>query len=418
MGPQRVLQAAVAVAFAAIGAATAASADAAPASSSAPLTAPQRERIAVIDLGPTGPAPGAPGASSDDVAHQLQAAIAAAGFSPVTGDGIDDALAGRDVDRDATELATAIATAARAFGALACGEAVPAARKAIGIAAARQAAGRPVPELARAWAYVLLCADRDGQLDAAVSAATQLRALGGSPDVPAAVWAKYPDIDAIADRDLVELDIDTEIPGAAIWVDFRPVGASPVHVELTTGDHVIAAASGSRRGWAAGTAVRSQTSLRVPLDDAGGPWSEVARRVAGWRGKLPAPTELAWLFDKIHARIALIRHGGTVEAWGQVGRSEAPHVLGGDDGTGPVGDAGRVLGVVADRIAAWNAHAPDPDRPLLVEDTGLRGRGDEPPPPTKWWVYAAIGGAVAIGATIILVHDSASDRQRVELHVP
>jgi len=33
-------------------------------------------------------------------------------------------------------------------------------------------------------------------------------------------------------------------------------------------------------------------------------------------------------------------------------------------------------------------------------------------------VYAAIGGALAIGATIIVVHDAASDRQRVELRYP
>jgi len=369
--------------------------------------APGRERIAVIDLG--GASRGA------DATRQLEAAITAAGYAPVIGDGVEDALAGRDTERDAIELAAAIATAEHAFGALACREVVPAARQAIGLAAARQAAGRPVPELARAWAYVLLCADRDGQLDAALAAAGQLRALGGSPDVPPAVWAKYPDIDVVAGRDLVEVEIDADVAGAAIWIDFRPVGASPVHAVLPTGEHVIAAAAGSRRGWAAGTAVRTQKSVHVPMTDAAGPWADVAQRVAGWNGKRPAPPDLAFVLDRVHARIALIRRGDTVEAWGQVGRSEAPHLLGGDDGVAPIAEAPRLLGVIADRIAAWGAHAPDPDRPLLVEDTGRR---DEPPPATRWWVYAAIGGAVAIGATIILVHDSASDRQRVELHYP
>lgn len=361
----------------------------------------------MIDLG------GASGAG--DATRQLQAAITAAGYAPVIGDGVEDALAGRDTERDAVELAAAIATAERAFGALACGEVAPAARRAIGIAAARQAAGRPVPELARAWTYLLLCADRDGQLDTALAAAGHLRALGGSPDVPAAVWAKYPEVDVVSGRDLVELEIESDVAGAAIWIDFRPAGASPVHAVLPVGEHVIAAASGSRRGWAAGTAVRKQRSLRVPLTDAAGPWADVAQRVAGWGGKLPAPADLAFVLDRVHARIALIRHGDTVEAWGQVGRSEAPHLLGGDDGVAPLGEARRLLGVIADRLTAWGAHAPDPDQPLLVED---RGRRDEPPAPTKWWVYAAIGGAVALGATIILVHDSASDRQRVELHYP
>lgn len=374
----------------------------------------------MIDLGDLGGGPaGGPGRGFIDIPRQLQAAIVAAGFTPVIGDGVDDALAGRDVERDAAALAAAIADAEHAFGALACGDVIPAARQAIGIAAARQAAGRPVPELPRAWAYVLLCADRDGQLDVAQQAAGQLRALGGSPDVPAAVWAKYPPVDAIAGRDLVELDVDADEPGAAIWIDFRPAGASPVHVELLAGEHVIAAAAGTRRGWAAGSAVRTQKSLHVPMTDAAGPWSEVARRVAGWGGKPPPPAELAWVLDRVHARIALIRRGGRIEAWGQVGRSEAPHLLGGEDGAAPIADVGRVLGVIADRIGAWNAHAPDPDVPLLTEDSVPRGaRKDQAEGPTKWWVYAAIGGALAVGATIILVHDAASDRQRVELHYP
>jgi hypothetical protein len=414
MGPQRILQAAVAVALAALAALapTAAAAPEAP----APAGPHSRERIAVIDLGG---GPGGPGRGFLDVLQQLQTAIVAAGFSPVIGDGVEDALAGRDTDRDATALAAEMATAEHAFGALACSEATPAARQAIGIAAARQAAGRPVPELPRAWAYVLLCADRDGQIDVAQQAADQLRALGGWPDVPAAVWAKYPAVDAIAGRDLVDLDVDADQPGAAIWIDFRPVGTSPVHVVLPAGEHVIAAAAGTRRGWAAGTAVRTQNALRVPLTDAAGPWAEVARRVAGWGGKLPPPDELAQVLGSIHARIALIRRGDRIEAWGQIGRSEAPHLLGGEDGAAPLADVGRLLGVIADRIGAWDAHAPDPDMPLLTEGSGPRGaRKDQADGGTQWWVYAAIGGALAIGATIIIVHDAASDRQRVELRYP
>lgn len=416
MGPQRVLQAAVALALSWAALAAADTDASRSAGSPAPSTGSGREPIAVIDLGPAA-ASGGQGAA--DIARQLQAAIAAAGFSPVLGDGVEDALAGRDVDRDAVVLAAALATAERAFGALACSDAIAAARQAVGIAAARQAAGLPAPELPRAWAYVLLCADRDGQRDLAQSAAGELRALGGSRDVPDAVWARYPDIDAIAGRELVALDIDADAPGAAIWIDFHPVGASPVHVEIAAGEHVIAAALGSRRGWAAGTAVRSQKALHVPLTDAAGPWAEVARRVAGWRGAMPPPAELSWVLARVHARVALIRRGPTVEAWGRVGLSEAPHLLGGDDGTAPVAEAPRLLGVVADRIAAWSSHAPDPDRPLLTEGSpGRGGRGDEPEAPTKWWVYAAIGGALAVGATIIIAHEIGSDRQRVELTVP
>jgi len=158
--------------------------------------------------------------------------------------------------------------------------------------------------------------------------------------------------------------------------------------------------------------------VHVPLTDAAGPWSELAHRVAGWNGQLPAPGELAWVLARVHARVALVRRGDTLEAWGQIGLSEAPHLLG-SDGAVPTGEVARVLGLVADRIRTWNDHAPDPDQPLLVETAATRGaRNDEGDKPTKWWVYAAIAGAAAIAGTIIYVHDSASDRQRVELHYP
>src|SRR5687767_1554256 len=148
MGPQRVLQAVAVVASVAVLRPVAA--------------APQHERVAVIDLGPGAEA----GAS--EAQRQLAAAVRAAGLDPVVGDGVEDALAGRDVERDAAQLAAAMATAERAFGALSCREVERAAREAIGIAAARQAAGRPVPELPRAWTYRLLCADREAQPDAAL----------------------------------------------------------------------------------------------------------------------------------------------------------------------------------------------------------------------------------------------------------
>jgi hypothetical protein len=416
MGSQRVLQAIAVVASAVASQ---------PRAVAAP---PPRERIAVIDLGSgDGAALGSrtgrsPAKGFADIPRKLQAAIIAAGLDPVIGDGVEDALAGRDVDRDTIELQAALAAAQRAFGELRCSDVTPVAQQAIGLAAARQAAGLPATELARAWTYELLCADRENRIDAALTAASRLRALGGSSDVPASVWAKYPAVDAIASIDVVELDIDADVAGAAIWIDGRQVGVSPVHVALPAGDHVIAAAAGTRRGWAAGTAVSSQKTVHVPLADPAGPWSELARRVAGWHGKLPAPGELAWVLARVHARVALVRHGDTIEGWGQVGRSEPPHAIGGDDGAAPVADVERVLGLITDRVRTWNEHAPDPDQPLLVETSEPRGprgaRTDTGDKPTKWWVYAAIAGAAAIGATIIVVHDSSTDRQRVELHYP
>jgi hypothetical protein len=393
MGPQRVLQAVAIVAVA----------------TGAPAAAAPRlhERVAVIDLGP-----GAGG----EVQRTLQAAIVAAGLDPVVDDGVEDALAGRDAGADALQLAAALASAQQAFGELRCGDVTAPAQQAIGISAARQAAGLPAPELVRAWTLLLLCADRENQLDAAFRAASQLRALGGSADVPAGVWAKYPEVDALANADLIEIEVKTEVAGAAIWIDFRQVGVSPLRIALPAGQHVLAAAGGGKRGWAAGRAVRTQKSVQIPMYDTAGPWSELAQRIASWNGKLPAADQLAWVLARVNARVALVRHGDTVEAWGQVGRAEPPRRLGGDDGIAPLDDAPRVLGLAAERIRAWNARAPDPDRPLLVEPRGARTAAEERP--TKWWVYAAVLGAAALGGILLIAEDRASDHQRVELHVP
>ncbi|MEO7730184.1 MAG: hypothetical protein ABIY55_04370, partial [Kofleriaceae bacterium] len=172
-----------------------------------------------------------------------------------------------------------------------------------------------------------------------------------------------------------------------------------------------------KRGWAAGAAIAKQKSLRVPLADVSGSWTELGQRIAGWHGQTPAPAELAWVLARVHARIALIRHGETIEAWGQLGRAEAPAAIGA--GAAPIGEASRVIALVVDRVRSWTEHAPDPDRPLLLDTGGgRRDRTDAGERPTKWWVYAAIAGAAAIAVGAVYLHDSAGDRQRVELHYP
>src|SRR5215467_11747329 len=98
------------------------------------------ERVAVIDLGPDDPA----------IRQKLAEAIVDGGLEPVIGDGLEDALAGELGDRDGAQLASAIGDAQQQYGALDCKGARAAAERAVGLAAARQAAGLPVPELARA----------------------------------------------------------------------------------------------------------------------------------------------------------------------------------------------------------------------------------------------------------------------------
>jgi hypothetical protein len=96
------------------------------------------------------------------------------------------------------------------------------------------------------------------------------------------------------------------------------------------------------------------------------------------------------------------------------------HRLGGDAGVRPLAEVDKLAGLIADHVQTWNDHAPDPDRPLVVEDVRIRAakKVAEGQEPTKWWVYATIGGALLAGAVVIYAHESASDTQRVELHYP
>src|SRR5690349_7973075 len=88
------------------------------------------ERVAVIDLGSENEAQPGP---REGARQQLAAAIVAGGLEPVIGDGVEDALAGINLDRDVLTLAAALAEAKDKFGALACPEATAAARSAIAI---------------------------------------------------------------------------------------------------------------------------------------------------------------------------------------------------------------------------------------------------------------------------------------------
>jgi len=390
MGPQRVLQAVVCGLAAVV------------ASASPGFGAP-RERVAVIDLGP---------ADSGAARRAIASAAVTAGLDVVAGDGLEDALAGELTDKDVVQLAGALAEAQRAFGALDCTAATAAAKTAIGIGAARQAAGLAVPELARAWTYVLECADRAGDATAALHAAAMLRVVGGRSDL----LAKYPEVDTLLDREHFALEITTDVPGAEVWIDFKRVGVAPVKTFVGAGEHVIAAGKGTHRGWAAGTASRAQKTLAVPTVDHASPHAALAATIAAWKGR---PADVAAVLDAVNARVALIRTGDKVEAWGRIGKAAAPNRLGGDDGTGTVAEAPRLAALIADRVQTWNDRAPDPDQPLLVETKEERakrqGKAEEP---TRWWVYAALIGAAAIGGTVLYLHDTAENTQRVELHWP
>ncbi|MFN0250499.1 MAG: hypothetical protein ACKV2T_26700 [Kofleriaceae bacterium] len=366
----------------------------------------------MIDVGPT---------DGGTARRTIAGAIVNGGLAPLLGDGVDDALAGIDLTPDAARLAAAMADAQRAFGQLDCPQTISASNTAIGIAAARQAAGLATPELPRAWTYIALCAERNGDAPLARTAITRLRVLGASAgDVPADVWAKYPEVDALLDRDLFPVEITSDAPGAVIWIDHVRVGAAPYKAMLPAGEHVVAAAVGDRRGFAMGTAVKTQTALAIPTPEVRGTFGAIAQKVASWGGVMPAASEIGAVLTLARVRVAIVRRGDVIEAWGRAGHAGDPRRLGADDdGVGTVADASRLVALIADRIAVWNDRAPDPDQLLTEQNTPLlretQKRKDEK---TKWWVYAALAGAFVAGGTLLYFAETASTTQRVELHVP
>jgi hypothetical protein len=365
-----------------------------------------RERAAVIDLGPADPV----------IVRSLEAALVKAELQPLD-DATEAALTGTLGAGDAVEVAAAMARAQAAFGALDCTGTIVAAKAALPLLAARQAAGLAVPELPRAWAYILLCADRAGESDVAMRAAQRLRVVGGSPAVAPSLLDKYPEVDALPNVEPIEVDVTTEVPGSVVWLDFARVGTSPVHLALSPGEHIIAAAAGERRGFLVGRPIRKQPKLVIEMADQTSPLASIAAVIASWHGVVPAGPGVGEVLDKLGVRAALIRHGDVVEVWGHAGRAEPARLLGGEDGTRTLADADRAAALLADRVETWNAHAPDPDQPLLTEDRTIVATKHETAA-TAWWVYAAIGAALVAGAAVVYAHEAGGTTQEIVVHYP
>ena len=261
--------------------------------------------------------------------------------------------------------------------------------------------GRPpgsrCPSCARAWTYVLLCADRGGDVDGAMRAAGRLRAccgrLGPDPPVHRRTRARCSRSIPRSTRSPIarcsRSRSQTDVAGADDVDRPRARGRRAAQASRSAaGDHVIAAATGTRRG-VRDRDSRARTADRHRADRRTRPargrrsrrGSRLARRGAGARRARRGCSM------RVHARVALVRRGDTLEAWGQVGRAEPPHRLGGEDGAGAVADVDDACSaLIVDRVQAWNDHAPDPDQPLLArvarrsphrERRRHRGRADE-----------------------------------------
>ena len=375
------------------------------------------EPIIIIDL-----RPGDPAALASSRASLQDELAAIQGLEVKRAADLDGALSGAAVDLDATRVSTALADARTAFGALDCTKASAAADRAIDDLAARQAAGLDDGQaLKSAYAYVVLCADRAGELDTALRAAGRLRALGVTSGddvgISAATWARLPEID-VTGGEIVAVTVEADQPDAAVWVDHAAVGTAPVTVYLAAGEHVIAAGKGGSRAATRIAVAGNKQAVSLALVDQHGKWSEVAGLIHAWRDKVSPPTNagLTAVMAAAKVRFAIVLAGArTAEVWGKAARDPVAKKL----DTGALESPMELGAIITDRVAAWDGRAPEGE--LLTETADERAAlygGSRRETKAKWYVYASIAGAVLIGGLVIYANDAATDRQRITITGP
>ncbi|HEU5058006.1 MAG TPA: hypothetical protein VFU21_15855, partial [Kofleriaceae bacterium] len=333
--------------------------------------------------------------------------------------GLRAALAG---ERHAGQLEAgrrSLEAARAAFGKPDCPAAEREAAAALLPLAAAQAAGAEVTgELRQAYVFLLLCADQRADAASARAAAGNLRALGG-PEPPEGVgepvWSRYPAVDVTAGARHVQLDVTTQPPGAAVWIDHAPVGVSPVSRAVTEGDHLVAAAAPAG-GAAAVRAASGPIALAIPRERA--PWRNLEARVRAWQSRAARRDRRGLATVLSSARLAyavVIDERGRFTVWQR--RGLAVRQLG-------VAPDGLGIGALVQAAEQRRTQAGmDPDQPLMRETPEERaaylaqkkGKG---PSKQEWWVYAALIGAVAIGAGVVLANDLADDHQSFEITFP
>ncbi len=365
------------------------------------------EPVIVIDL-----RPGEPAARR---ASRLELELALSqvqGITRVEDAELAAALAGEPTDAQAVKAAEALDRAAAARDQNDCAAARPAAAEAIDGLTAAQAGGDAVGDkLTRAHAIELGCADAAGDHAAAQRAAYRLRRLGAPeppPGLDAAVWAKYPAIDAAGARELVEVIIEVSPNEAAIWIDHQKAGAGTQTVLLAKGEHLIAAATGRGRVMQRVVVAAEGTKVALAVTERAGRWAGPAATVAAWRAGSSSANALALgqLMGETGVRIAVVMAGtDQLEAWGRARTEQAASRI----ATGRVRAPFGIGAAIVAQVEAWEGPRVKDEvvRPAVPEDDGK--------PRQKWWVYLAIVGAVGVGAGLILANDLADDKQRIEL---
>jgi hypothetical protein len=155
--------------------------------------------------------------------------------------------------------------------------------------------------------------------------------------------------------------------------------------------------------------------MQIPAGG-GGPWREVEAIGTGWRRGVgrPDPASLGELMARAGLSTAVVRGPrGELAVWRRTPGRKAARFL------GSAASAAEVAALVA---GPRSGPGIDPTLPLLRESSEREGapgsgRGGKRRW-QEWWVYAAVIGAVAVGAGIVAAQGLGDDHQRIEITFP
>ncbi len=379
-----------------------------------PARAGRGVTVGVVDVGP-----GDRAARKARRAGLEKAIESVQGLERVADPALRAALAGESSPAQLEAGRRSLDSSRAAFGKPDCPAAEREAAAALLALAAAQAAGADAgAELRQAYVFQLLCADQRGDAAAARAAASALRGLG-APEPPEGVgepvWSRYPAVDVTAGVRHVQLDVTSQPQGAAVWIDHAPAGKTPLSVDVTEGEHLVAAAAAG--GAVAVRAAKGPLALGIPPERA--PWRKIESRVRSWQSRAVKRDAKGLAALMASARLGyavVIDERGRFTVWQRHG------IAARQIGTAP--DALGIGALVQSAEQRRTSPGIDPDRPLMRETPAeraayLSGKGkSKGPSKQEWWVYAAIVGAVAIGAGVVLANDLADDHQKFEVTFP
>lgn len=141
-------------------------------------------------------------------------------------------------------------------------------------------------------------------------------------------------------------------------------------------------------------------------------WDHARATVRAWRSGSASANALAIadLLTEVGVRFAiLLWEGDRAEVWTLPPLARAARRVTSGIMRAPI----PLAAAIRDEATRLNGQDPDADVQILTQPAKKEEKKRQ-----KWWVYASIIGAVAVGASIILAGDLATDRQRIELSYP